>query len=161
MYPGWAVTLPYMVASGTQTTFHKWISYHASNEKATMLAMKKQENCKVMEWQTFCCSISWIWYLIHRYQYCRTGFDCEILLIVNCKFFHTAQSKQLQEKEYAMNNITCDLTPFAQTLNTCSHLHSTEQSRTTVDRWDEYSSIFQVKSKPANTQPSATVAKCP
>ena len=24
-----------------------------------------------------------------------------------------------------MNNITCDLAPFSQTLNTCSHLHST------------------------------------
>ena len=31
-----------------------------------------------------------------------------------------------------MNNITHDLTPFAQKLNTCSHLHSIVQSRSTV-----------------------------
>ena len=37
--------------------------------------------------------------------YCRSGFDCEILLIANCEFFHNSQSKESQEKEYAINNI--------------------------------------------------------
>ena len=37
-------------------------------------------------------------------EYRRLGFDCEILLIANCEFFHNFQSKELQEKEYAINN---------------------------------------------------------
>ena len=37
--------------------------------------------------------------------YLRSGFDCEILLIANCEFFHNSQSKESQEKEYAINNI--------------------------------------------------------
>ena len=36
-----------------------------------------------------------------------------ILLMANCEFLYKTQSKELQEKEYAMN-ITCDHTPFAQ-----------------------------------------------
>ena len=38
-------------------------------------------------------------------KYRRSGFDCEILLIENCEFFHNSQSKESQEKEYAINNI--------------------------------------------------------
>ena len=45
--------------------------------------------------------------------YCRSGFECEILLIANCEFLHKTQSKESQEKEYAMNNVTRDHTPFA------------------------------------------------
>ena len=52
--------------------------------------------------------------------YRRSGFDCEILLIAKCEFFHNSQSKESQEKEYAMNNITRDHAPFVQMLNTCS-----------------------------------------
>ena len=41
---------------------------------------------------------------IHRPQsssaHCRTGFDCEILSIANCKFLDTSQSKESQEEEY-------------------------------------------------------------
>ena len=37
-------------------------------------------------------------------SYRRSSFDCEILLIANCEFFHNSQSKELQEKEYAINN---------------------------------------------------------
>ena len=69
--------------------------------------------------------------------------------------------KRIAGEKYAMNNITCDLAPFAQTLNTCSHLHSMVQSSSPVHRLDEYSSILQVKSKPANAQPSTTIAKRP
>ena len=46
--------------------------------------------------------------------YCRSDFDCEILLIANCEFFHNSQSKESQVKEYAMNNITCDHAPSVQ-----------------------------------------------
>ena len=45
-------------------------------------------------------------------QYRRPGFDCEILLIANCEFFYNSQSKESQEKEYA---VTRDHAPFAQT----------------------------------------------
>ena len=38
------------------------------------------------------------------YYYRRPGFDCEVLLIANCEFFHNSQSKESQEKEYAINN---------------------------------------------------------
>ena len=38
------------------------------------------------------------------YIYSRLGFDCEILLIANCEFFHNSQSKESQEKEYAITN---------------------------------------------------------
>ena len=48
-----------------------------------------------------------------HYEYCRSGFDCEILSIANCEFFLNSQSKGLQVKEYTMN-ITCDHAPFAQ-----------------------------------------------
>ena len=37
--------------------------------------------------------------------YHRSDFDCEILLIANCEYFHNSQSKESQEKEYAINNI--------------------------------------------------------
>ena len=40
-------------------------------------------------------------------------FECEILLIANCESLHKMQSKESQEKEYTINNITHDLTPFA------------------------------------------------
>ena len=46
--------------------------------------------------------------------YRRSDFDCEILLIANCEFFHNSRSKESQVKEYAMNNITCDHAPSAQ-----------------------------------------------
>ena len=49
-------------------------------------------------------------------EYCRLGFECEILLIVNCEFLHKKQSKELHKKEYAMNNVTYDHTPFARML---------------------------------------------
>ena len=91
--------------------------------------------------------------------YRKSGFDYESLLIANRVFFHTSQSKESQKKEYAMNHITRDLTPFAQTLNMCSHLHSTVQLRSAADCWDGYSSIVQVNIKPANTHRSATVTK--
>ena len=42
--------------------------------------------------------------------YRRSGFNCEILLIVNCNFFYDLQSKESQVKEYAMN-ITCNHAP--------------------------------------------------
>ena len=45
-------------------------------------------------------------------RYRRSGFECEILLIANCEFLHKTQSKELQEKEYAMNNATRDHTPL-------------------------------------------------
>ena len=43
------------------------------------------------------------------WRYCavyiyRRSFDYEILLIANCEFFHNSQSKESQEKEYAINN---------------------------------------------------------
>ena len=44
--------------------------------------------------------------------YCRSGFECEILLIANCEFLYKTQSKESQEKD-AMNS-TRDHTPFAQ-----------------------------------------------
>ena len=47
-------------------------------------------------------------------MYRRSDFDCEILLIANCEFFHNSQSKESQVKEYAMNNITRDHAPSAQ-----------------------------------------------
>ena len=63
--------------------------------------------------------------------YRRSGFDCEILLITNCEFLYKTQSKESQEKEYAMNNITCDHTPFTQARvlkrsqsQTCMHSQS-------------------------------------
>ena len=40
-------------------------------------------------------------YIVYR----RSGFDCEILLIANCEFFHNSQSKESQEKDYSINNI--------------------------------------------------------
>ena len=43
--------------------------------------------------------------------YRRPGFDCDILLIANCEFFYNSQSKESQEKEYA---VTRDHAPFAQ-----------------------------------------------
>ena len=52
-------------------------------------------------------------YIIGNATYCRLGFECEILLIVNCEFLHKTQSKESQEKEYIMNNVTHDHTPFA------------------------------------------------
>ena len=38
--------------------------------------------------------------LVH---YCRSGFECEIILIANCEFLYEIQSKESQEKEHAMN----------------------------------------------------------
>ena len=43
----------------------------------------------------------------------RSGFECKILLIVNYEFLYKTQSKESREKEYAMNNITLDHTPFS------------------------------------------------
>ena len=48
--------------------------------------------------------------------YRRSGFECDILLIANCEFLHKTQSKESQEKEYAMNNATRDHTPLARVL---------------------------------------------
>ena len=42
------------------------------------------------------------------FKYRRSGF-----LIANGEFFHNSQSKELQLKEYAMNNITRNHTPCA------------------------------------------------
>ena len=67
-----------------------------------------------------------IWDMIYR----RPGFDCEILLIANCEFFYNSQSKESQEKEYA---VTCDHAPFAQT-RVFNHVQ--------LSIVDEYSSIF-------------------
>ena len=77
-------------------------------------------------------------------EYRRSGFECKILLIANCEFLYKTQSKELQEKECAMNNVTHDHTPFAHVLacdpkhtrviditrarSTCMHV------RTAVDR---------------------------
>ena len=55
--------------------------------------------------------------------YRRSGFEYEILLIANCEFLHKTQSKESQEKEYAMNNVTRDHTPFARAL-TCNLKHA-------------------------------------
>ena len=57
--------------------------------------------------------------------YRRSDFDCEILLIANCEFFHNSQSKELQVKEYAMNNITRDCAPSAQA---CAQICSRSRS---------------------------------
>ena len=38
-------------------------------------------------------------------MYRGSGFDCEILLIANCEFFHNSQSKESQVKDYSINNI--------------------------------------------------------
>ena len=62
--------------------------------------------------------------------YCRLGFECEILLIVNCEFLYKTQSKEPQEKEYTMNNITLDHTPFAQAhVLTIANMHAFSISR--------------------------------
>ena len=50
-------------------------------------------------------SLSTIMWYVYQDLHCRSGFDCEILLIANCEFFHNSQSKESQEKEYAINNI--------------------------------------------------------
>ena len=71
--------------------------------------------------------------LLMNIPYRRSGIDCKILSNANCENFHILQSKESQEKEYAMNNIILDLATFAKTLNTCSYLHSTVQSHSTVD----------------------------
>ena len=59
----------------------------------------------------YCTTIAYILcttvYSIYGTMWCiyrRSGFDCEILLIANCEFFHNSQSKESQEKEYAINN---------------------------------------------------------
>ena len=79
-----------------------------------------------------------------KINYRRLGFECEILLIANCEFLYKTQSKESQEKEYGMNNVTHDHTPFVRVLacdpkhacviditcalSTCMHV------RTAVDR---------------------------
>ena len=45
-------------------------------------------------------------------QYRRSGFNCEILLIAKCEFFHNLQSKESQVQEYTM--FMCDHAPSAQ-----------------------------------------------
>ena len=85
-------------------------------------------------------------------------------MIVNCKFLYKTRSKELQQKEYAMNNnITCDHTPFAQArmlersrLQTCTHSRSRVfdllscmyVQRSIVK--NESSSILQANCRPAN-----------
>ena len=59
--------------------------------------------------------------------YRRSDFDCEILLIANCEFFHNSQSKESQVKEYAMNNIIRDHAPSAQAR---TQMHSRSRSLT-------------------------------
>ena len=51
-------------------------------------------------------------------------FECEILLIVNCEFLYKMQSKESQEKEFAMNNniITCDHIPLLNRTTACLRL---------------------------------------
>ena len=52
----------------------------------------------------------------------RSGFDCEILLIVKCEFLNNSQSKESQIKEYAMN-ITCNHTPSSRQAIQHSYVH--------------------------------------
>lgn len=82
-----------------------------------------------------------------------SGFNCEILLIANCVFFHNLQSIELQVKEYAMN-MRNHAPSACQALNQAStrslHLY-VQPSRWD---WDESSLILQVNSQPTNTQPS-------
>ena len=33
---------------------------------------------------------------LNELGYCRSGFDCEILMIANCEFFWSSQSKESQ-----------------------------------------------------------------
>ena len=62
---------------------------------------------------------------IYMYTARRLDFECEILLIANCEFLYNMQSKESQEKEYAMNEITRGHTPFAQVRALdCKHVPS-------------------------------------
>ena len=105
------------------------------------------------------------------HSYRRSGFECAILLIANCEFLHKTQSKKSQKKEYAMNNVTRDHTPFAHVLacdpkqacviditrawSTCMH------ARTAVNRreWVFFDSSSQPANTIANAKPSATVTQ--
>ena len=62
------------------------------------------------DWCGISSSLCIMWGLQSSYR--RSDFNCEILLIANCKFFHNSQSKESQVKEYAMN-ITRNHTPSA------------------------------------------------
>ena len=109
-----------------------------------------------------------------RRVYRRLGFECEILLITNCEFLYKTQWKESQEKEYAMNNVTCDHTPFARVL-TCDRKHARVIDISRMFDLLEYmyvqlsivenesSLILQASCQPANTianaKPSTTVAR--
>ena len=54
------------------------------------------------------------------WKYRRSGFDCEILLIANCEFFHNSQSKESQLKEYATNSTRNHAPSARQALNRSS-----------------------------------------
>ena len=62
--------------------------------------------------------------------YRRWVFDCEILLIVNCKFFHNSQSKESQEKNTQLV-IYCSL-GNSQSLKSQSDLYSAIRNRLTT-----------------------------
>ena len=49
----------------------------------------------------------------------RSGFDCKILLIANCEFFHNSQSKESQVKEILCVTMLVKLSQ----LSTCAFLH--------------------------------------
>ena len=69
------------------------------------------------------------------FYYRRLGFECQILLIANCEFY----TKESQEKEFIVNNVTRDHTSFTHMLacdpkhacvidvtcarSTCMHVH--------------------------------------
>ena len=40
--------------------------------------------------------------IFSRMYYSRSGFECEILLIANCEFFHNSQIKESQENNIAI-----------------------------------------------------------
>ena len=66
---------------------------------------------------------------VSSFEYRRSDFDCEILLIVNYEFFHNSQSKESQFKDCPMN-ITHNHTPSILTASSAS------------TRWIEHSCIF-------------------
>ena len=58
-------------------------------------------------------------FVVKIFYYRRLGFECEILLIANCEFY----TKESQEKEYIVNNVTRDHTSFTRVL-ACDPKHA-------------------------------------
>ena len=103
-------------------------------------------------------------------DYCRSSFEC-----FDCKlwgFLYNMQSKQLQEKEYTMNSITCDHTHLAQAcMLTITNMHAFSISRMFAiylhacmdiyGFWSSRTSLLRffkpINCQHANTQPSAIV----